>query len=329
MAGAGLKPEAERIERSSLEERIIPAMPAFAARPLNEPPHAPVPNVHGTPLCQLSRQGAIATITLNRPAQFNALSEALLVELQATLDALAVDLAVHVVVVRGEGRAFCAGHDLREMRAHPDIAWQRALFDRCSRVMKTLESLPQPVIAAVHGIATAAGCQLVATCDLAVAARSARFATSGINLGLFCSTPAVALTQTLAPKHAAEMLLTGEFIDAERALDFGLVNRVVDDDALDETVLALASNLASKSPQALMSGKALLGRLRQLRSQSPGRSDDAYALAAGNMAADMTGPDAQCGIDAFLARQPRPAWQPRMAAHAEITCADLTQEPTA
>lgn len=291
----------------------------------------------GSPLLRVVRQDAIATLTLNRPAQFNALSEALLMELQGALDDVASDPAILVVVMRGEGRAFCAGHDLREMRAHPDTRWQRALFDRCSRVMKTLESLPQPVIAAVQGIATAAGCQLVATCDLAVAARSARFATSGINLGLFCSTPAVALTQTLAPKHAAEMLLTGDFIDAERALDFGLVNRVVDDDALHETVVALARNLAGKSPQALMSGKGLLRRLHQLRGQSPGRSDDAYALAAGNMAADMAGPDAQRGIDAFLARQPLPAWQPRPASavqapaalHAEINCNDLTKESTA
>ncbi|MBL8309549.1 MAG: enoyl-CoA hydratase [Burkholderiales bacterium] len=261
----------------------------------------------------VSRDGATATITLNRPAQFNALSEAVLVALQSALDAVAVDRDILVVVLRGAGRAFCAGHDLREMRAHPAQAWQRALFDRCSRVMMTLESLPQPVIAAVHGIATAAGCQLVATCDLAIATQSARFATSGVNLGLFCSTPAVALTQTLAAKHAAEMLFTGDFIDANRALAMGLVNRVVDDDALDEAVAGLAAQLAGKSPHALMSGKALLRQLRRLHHGEPGHADDAYALAAANMARDMIGQDAQRGIDAFLARQPLPVWQRRCA----------------
>lgn len=244
----------------------------------------------------------IATITLNRPTQFNALSSEMLAALQNELDAVARDRGIRVVIIAGNGRAFCAGHDLREMQRHPDKAWQRALFDRCSRVMLTIANMPQPVIARVHGVATAAGCQLVAACDLAVAGQSARFATSGVNLGLFCSTPAVALTRTLAPKHAAEMLFTGEFIDAALAAHWGLVNRVVDDNALDNHIQAMADTLASKSSHALSSGKALL---RSIQGAPPA---DAYALASENMAADMLSQDATNGIAAFVEKRPPPAW---------------------
>ena len=178
------------------------------------------------------QSGGVVKLTLNRPGQFNALSNALLVELQAALDAIAVDESARVVVIAGAGKAFCAGHDLKEMRANPAQEFQQALFEQCSRMMMTLTEMPQPVIARVHGIATAAGCQLVAMCDLAVASESARFAVSGINVGLFCSTPSVGLARNVGRKQAMEMLLTGDFIDAQTALERGLVNRVVPDDEL-------------------------------------------------------------------------------------------------
>lgn len=255
------------------------------------------------PLVLQTMRGRITTLTLNRPAQFNALSSATLSAIQSALNEIASDKSTRVLVIAGNGRAFCAGHDLLEMQAHPDEAWQRALFDQCSHVMRTLTELPQPVIARVHGIATAAGCQLVAASDLAVAGRSARFATSGINLGLFCSTPAVPLVQTIAAKHAAEMLFTGEFIEAAQAAQWGLINRCVDDNALDDQLSAMADSLASKSSYALASGKALL---RKLRGAMPA---DAYALAADNMANDMQSDDARAGISAFLTKQPLPVWR--------------------
>ncbi len=248
----------------------------------------------------------IAIVTLNRPAQFNALSSDMLNELQSTLTAIENDPAVRVVILRGKGRAFCAGHDLREMQSHSPVTepeWHQRLFEQCSCVMTTLNEMPQPVIAEVHGIATAAGCQLVAACDLAVAGRSARFATSGINLGLFCSTPAVALTRTISEKRAAEMLFTGDFIDAETAARWGLVNECVDDEALSTAALAMAARIASKSAHALRSGKALLRNLRGASVQ------DAYSLAGKNMACDMKSADAQAGISAFIHKQPTPGWK--------------------
>src|SRR5215813_2817616 len=169
---------------------------------------------------------SIVTLTLNRPRQYNAISDALLAEIQSQLDSIAADPDVRIVVIAGAGPAFCAGHDLKEMRARPDQDYYRDLFGRCSRMMLTVTQMPQPVIARVHGIATAAGCQLVATCDLAVAAPEARFATSGINVGLFCSTPAVALSRNVSDKRAFEMLMTGDFIDADTALRHGLINRI-------------------------------------------------------------------------------------------------------
>jgi enoyl-CoA hydratase/carnithine racemase len=244
----------------------------------------------------------VTTLTLNRPDQFNALSEALIDELSAALAALGADPSVRVVVLAGAGRAFCSGHDLREMRARPDEAWHRDLFARCAAMMQALPALPQPVIARVHGVATAAGCQLVASCDLAVASSAARFATSGINLGLFCATPAVAVTRNLSRKSAFELLFTGEFLSAERAAELGLVNRVVAPERLDETVDALARAIADKPPEAVRLGKALFYR------QLGVGAAEAYADAGAVMAANLSGADAQEGIDAFLAKRP-PRWR--------------------
>jgi enoyl-CoA hydratase/carnithine racemase len=249
--------------------------------------------------------GGIATITLNRPGQYNALSTAMLGALNAAVASLATRSDVRVMVLAANGRAFCAGHDLREMRANPDEAWQRSLFDQCSAFMLMLGAISQPVIAQVQGVATAAGCQLVAACDLAIASTDARFATSGIGLGLFCSTPAVALTRNISAKHAAELLFTGDFIDAARAQEIGLVNRVVSADALAETTYAMAQRIASHSFNAVASGKQLLRAIHGLT------TSDAYAQAAETMACDMSSNDARIGIDAFLAKAARPNWTHR------------------
>src|SRR6186713_1606696 len=246
----------------------------------------------------------IATLTLNRPGQFNALSEALIGELQSALDRLAGDPAVRVVVLAARGRGFCSGHDLKEIRAMGDVAEVEALFARCSRMMITLTQLPQPVIAKVHGLATAAGCQLVATCDLAVASSAASFATPGVNLGAFCSTPGVAVGRAVGRKHAMGMLLTGEMVDAERARDIGLVNRVVPPDTLDAEVDSLAKLIASKSPAAIASGKALF--YRQLEMPLA----EAYATAGHAIACDFFGDDGKEGVDAFLGKR-APQWKDR------------------
>jgi enoyl-CoA hydratase/carnithine racemase len=243
------------------------------------------------------QSGGIVTLTLNRPEQFNALSQELLIELQAALDATAADESARVVVIAGAGKAFCAGHDLKEMRANPAKGFQQALFDQCSQMMLTLTEMPQPVIARVHGIATAAGCQLVAMCDLAVASESARFAVSGINVGLFCSTPSVGLARNVGRKQAMEMLLTGDFIDAHTALARGLVNRGVPDDALDTEVKRLTDAILSKSPVAVRSGKRMFYRQLEMGLA------DAYELASDVMACDMTTEDAQEGIDAFIEKR--------------------------
>jgi enoyl-CoA hydratase/carnithine racemase len=250
----------------------------------------------------------VATLTMNRAANFNALSSAMIAAMQNALDSIAARQDVRVVVIAANGRAFCAGHDLREMRSHEDEAWQRALFDRCSNMMMTIASMPQPVVAKVQGIATAAGCQLVATCDLAVASDEAKFATSGISLGLFCSTPAVALTSTVAEKHAAEMLFTGEFVDANEAARIGLINRAVAADELDLATDALAARIASQSRNALASGKRLLQQLRGSRDGALARQ---YETAASNMARDMGSTDARAGIDSFLQKTARAPWSHR------------------
>lgn len=246
-------------------------------------------------------RGETCWVTMNRPQAFNALSESLLDALQATLDRIAADPAIRVVVIAGSGRAFCAGHDLREMRASPDEAYYRELFARCTRMMMTILRMPQPVIARVHGIATAAGCQLVAMCDLAVAADDARFAVSGVNLGLFCSTPSVALSRNLPRKKAMAMLLTGDFIDAGQALDWGLVNRVVPQAELDEAVAAFAAQICAKPRVAIAMGKALF--YKQIEMGMEG----AYQLAGQTMACNMMAAPALEGVQAFLEKR-QPDW---------------------
>ncbi|QJR14912.1 enoyl-CoA hydratase [Usitatibacter palustris] len=249
----------------------------------------------------VSVDDGIATLTLNRPRQYNALSSALLGALDSELDRIAGDEAVRVVIITGAGASFCSGHDLKEMRAASQEEVQR-LFATCSAFMQKLTALPQPVIAAVNGLATAAGCQLIAQCDLAVANEHARFAVSGVNLGLFCSTPAVALSRNISRKRAAEMLFTGEFIEAATALDWGLVNRVAPADRLMETTRELANNLKAKPRASLALGKALF--YRQLEAQMRTAYDDASRTIAANMAEG----DAQEGVDAFLEKRP-PNWK--------------------
>lgn len=249
-----------------------------------------------------SDEGGVTTLTLNRPGQFNSLSEELLTELQSALDAIAADPAVRAVVIAGAGKAFCAGHDLKQMRANHSKAYMQALFKQCGKVMTTIARLPQPVIARVHGIATAAGCQLVAQCDLAVAVDSARFAVSGINVGLFCSTPAVPLSRNLGRKQALEMLLTGDFISAEEARQRGLVNRVVAADQLDAEIRKLTDSICGKSAVAIATGKGMFYRQLEMG------LDEAYGFAAETMACNMMSEDAAEGIDAFMAKRP-PTWK--------------------
>ena len=239
----------------------------------------------------------IATVTLNRPAQFNALSSALIDELQSALDGIASDSSVRAVVVAARGRGFCAGHDLKEIRAMRDVAAVEALFARCSRMMTTLTQLPQPVIAKVHGLATAAGCQLVAACDLAVASTAATFATPGVDIGAFCSTPSVALARAVGRKHALDMLLTGTPISAERAFAIGLVSRVASPEALDAEVNALATLIASKSSAAIASGKQVF--YRQLEMPLA----EAYEVAGHSIACDFFTEDGKEGVDAFLGKR--------------------------
>ena len=244
----------------------------------------------------------VATLTLNRPRQYNALSAALLEALHRELDALAADESVRVVVITGAGPAFGAGHDLKEMRAMGGQAEVERLFATCSDMMQKLVALPQPVIAAVNGIATAAGCQLAAQCDLAVAADNARFAVSGVNLGLFCSTPAVALSRNVGRKRAAEMLFTGDFIDAATAEEWGLVNRVCPPERLVETVSELANRLKAKPREVLALGKGLF--YRQLEAGLA----DAYRDASRTISCNMMAEVAQEGVDAFLQKRP-PSWK--------------------
>ncbi len=246
----------------------------------------------------------VTTLTLNRPKQFNALSQAMLAALQSALDAIAQDDSVRVVVIAANGKAFCAGHDLKEMRAHTDQAFHQTLFEQCSRMMLTINQMPQPVLARVHGLATAAGCQLVAACDLAVAADSATFATSGIRVGLFCSTPSVAVSRNLGRKKAMEILLTGDFIDAKTAEQEGLINYAVPADELDATIQRLTDAIVSKSPYAVASGKRMF--YQQLEMDMA----DAYTYAAETMACDMMAADASEGIDAFIQKR-QPVWQGR------------------
>ncbi|MCC7184533.1 MAG: enoyl-CoA hydratase [Rhodocyclaceae bacterium] len=256
----------------------------------------------GEPPVSVTRTGGVVRLTLNRPAQFNALSEALMQAVQSELEAIAADPDARVVVLGAAGKAFCAGHDLREMRASPSHDYYRALFAQCARMMMTIQQLPQPVIARVQGIATAAGCQLVAMCDLAVASSEARFAVSGVNLGLFCSTPAVALSRNLSRKAAFEMLVTGEFIDAQTAAARGLVNRVVAPDALDAEVDRLAASICAKPAVAIAAGKGLFYRQLEMG------IDAAYQLAGQTMACNMMDESALEGVQAFIDKRP-PDWK--------------------
>ena len=246
------------------------------------------------------REG-VAFLTLNRPAQYNVLSEEMLAALQGALDALATDASVRVIVLGGAGRAFCAGHDLKQMKAHPSLDYYQRLFDDCSRVMMRIQTLPQPVIARVQGTATAAGCQLVAMCDLAVAAEDARFAVSGINVGLFCATPSVALARNVGRKAAFEMLVTGEFIDAATAVRYGLINRCVAADRLDREIGALAAAIIAKPRSAIAAGKALFYRQLELG------TEPAYQAAGQAMARNMMEDAAQEGVSAFIEKR-TPNW---------------------
>jgi enoyl-CoA hydratase/carnithine racemase len=260
------------------------------------------PQATGEPLLLRSDAGGTATLTLNRPKHYNALSEELLGELQHALEAIEQDSSVRVVVIAGSGPAFCAGHDLKQMRATPRKDYYDKLFAQCSRFMLTLARIPQPVIARVHGIATAAGCQLVAACDLAVASQAAKFATSGINVALFCSTPAVPLSRNIPRKQAMEMLFTGEFIDAQTAKTYGLVNRVVPAEQLDAEIAVLAGAIISKSPVAVATGKRMFYKQIELGMK------EAYDYAVEVMACNMMTQDVGEGIDAFMQKRP-PVWK--------------------
>ena len=264
-----------------------------------------MPDSSPEPLVLRADKDGVATLTLNRPAQRNALSIALMTALQAELDKVKDDRTVKVVVIAANGPGFCGGHDLKEMRANPGRQAYEALFSQCSRLMLSIVQLPKPVIARVHAVAAAAGCQLVATCDLAVASESARFAVNGVNIGLFCSTPMVALTRAIGRKPAMEMLLTGDLIDAPTALAHGLVNKVVPDDQLDTAVAELAAKIVAKSPYALAVGKEAFYRQAELGLA------EAYAYASQVMTTNMLARDAEAGIDAFIAKRPMPDWQGR------------------
>ena len=244
----------------------------------------------------------VVRITLNDPQRFIALSSEMLTELQAALDAVAKDGQARVVVLAAEGKAFCAGHNLKDMAAHSTLAYYQQLFAQCSRMMLSIQKLPVPVIAKVQGIATAAGCQLVAQCDLAVASSDARFATSGIQYGLFCSTPSVPLVRNMPIKQSMEMLLTGDFIDAQTAMHYGLLNRVANPDELEAAVEALVAAIVTKPRIAIQMGKELVYRQREMG------LEPAYQLAGQTMAINMMDTDAQEGAQAFAQRR-KPRWR--------------------
>ncbi|MFV8170593.1 enoyl-CoA hydratase [Mycolicibacterium peregrinum] len=254
-----------------------------------------------TLLLQDRDERGVVTLTLNRPQAFNALSEAMLTALGDAFDALAEDQTVRAVILAASGKAFCAGHDLKEMRAEPSLAYYERLFEQCTNVMLSIQRLPVPVIARVHGLATAAGCQLVAMCDLAVASDDARLAVSGVNVGLFCATPGVALSRNVPRKAAFEMLVTGEFVSAEQARSLGLVNRVAAADALDGEIEALVASIVAKPRVAVAMGKALFYRQIEVDIES------AYADAGATMACNMMDPAALEGVQAFIDKRP-PAW---------------------
>jgi len=243
----------------------------------------------------------ITTLTLNRPAQYNALSGEMLSALQIALDDIRHDDSTRIVIIAASGKAYCPGHDLKELRSSEERNFHQALFDQCSKVMLTINQMQQPVIARVHGIATAAGCQLVANCDLAVSTEDARFAVSGINLGLFCSTPAVPLSRNMGRKQALHMLLTGDFISAQTAQQYGLVNEVVPAAELEQATMTLARKIAAKPVQAIKLGKDMFYR------QLPMDLSDAYAFASERMTCNLDSDDAREGFDAFIQKR-KPAW---------------------
>ena len=246
----------------------------------------------------------ICTLTLNRPQQYNALSSEMLTELQNALDDISQNDGIRVVIIAANGKAFCPGHDLKEMRSSEDKAFHEELFSKCGKMMLTINQMPQPVIAQVNGIATAAGCQLVANCDLAVATEDARFAVSGINVGLFCSTPAVPLSRNLPRKQAMQMLLTGDFISADTALQYGLLNEVVNASELQQATRALAEKIVAKSSHAIKLGKDMF--YKQLGMDL----SEAYDYAGELMACNMDSEDAREGIDAFIEKR-KPVWKGR------------------
>lgn len=243
----------------------------------------------------------VYTLTLNTPRSFNVLSETMMAALQRALDAVAADPQARVAVLAAEGRAFCAGHDLKEMKATPQVAYYQALFATCSKLMMSIRKMEVPVIARVQGLATAAGCQLVAQCDLAVAVQGATFGVNGIDVGLFCATPSVALSRNMGPKQAMEMLLTGDFISADEAHARGLVNRVVAPDVLDAEVARLVDRILAKPRPAIAMGKTLFYRQLETGMES------AYQLAGQTMACNMAHDVAQEGVQAFIEKRP-PNW---------------------
>lgn len=255
-------------------------------------------------LLERQDQAGVATLTLSRPDAYNSLSLELMQALHAELDSIADDITVRCVVIRGSGKGFCAGHDLKQMLGEGEEEYYRCTFDTCSRLMQRVVSLPVPVIAQVHGVATAAGCQLVASADMAVAADNARFATPGVNIGLFCSTPMVALSRAVQPKHAMELLLTGDLINAQRAFDIGLINQLVPEAELEAAVDTLAAKIASKSRKTLQIGKQAFYRQRELP------LSEAYEYCSEVMVGNMLIDDAQEGIDAFINKR-KPEWKHR------------------
>ena len=266
---------------------------------------APVQGEDGLVLHQHDARG-VHRLTLNSQKSFNVLGEAVLGELQRQFDAIAADPTARVLVIAAEGKAFCAGHDLKQMKANPQLAYYQRLFAQCSKMMLAIQKLPVPVIARVQGLATAAGCQLVAQCDLAVSVDTARFCVNGIDVGLFCATPSVPLVRNMALKQAMEMLVTGGFIDAEEARARGLVNRVVPAEQLDAAVDALVNAILAKPREAIAAGKELFYRQRELGIEA------AYQLAGQSMACNMMLDVAQEGVQAFIDKR-EPAWRQTLA----------------
>jgi enoyl-CoA hydratase/carnithine racemase len=280
----------------------------YHARPERKHPRkqsmSAAPDLTALPVLRDQPEAGIIRLTLNRPKAYNSLSVGLMAALQAELDAIKADHGVKAVIIAANGPGFCAGHDLKEVRANPGRPHYEALFRQCSMLMQSIVALPQPVIAQVHGIATAAGCQLVASCDLAVAADTARFATPGVNIGLFCSTPMVALSRNVSRKHAMEMLLTGDMLPASRVAEIGLVNRVVPEADLAGAALGLARQIAAKSPLTVKIGKEAFYRQLDMPLAQ------AYDHASRVMTENMLARDAEEGIDAFIQKR-EPKWEGR------------------